>query len=215
MHVMGPELGALFYHLRNETISLNCKWIEYKTLFGTNETRIGLLNDAAPSFFGIVQKILWNDTVLHIARMTDEPEIKGKNTLTLRKLPEVVEIEMQPYLIEHLDAVLSKAKFVRDWRNRRLAHSDFHLNVTKTAKHLKSATRLQVDQVIKAINDLLNFINFGYCKTTTLFDGGFINGNAKDLLYVLREGLAAMEQQQKRLEEGKFFPEDDIPKPRI
>lgn len=53
---VGHEFGLLFYHLYNETLWLTTKWIEYKELYGTKESRIDLMNKTAPTFFYIVEK---------------------------------------------------------------------------------------------------------------------------------------------------------------
>src|SRR5205807_6827029 len=85
---MGGELGNLFYALWQEVAGLHNEWHEYVQLFGTNQSRIALMNEAAPAFFRIVQDELFDMTVLRIARITDPPKSAGKSNLTIRQLPE-------------------------------------------------------------------------------------------------------------------------------
>jgi len=68
--VLGPDLGKLHYALWNEIAWLHIKWAQYLALFGTTPERLELLNCAAPLFFRIVQDTLWEDTVLHLTRVT-------------------------------------------------------------------------------------------------------------------------------------------------
>ena len=56
------------------------KWNDFVELFGTKETRIDLLNGSAPRFFRIVQNVLWEETLLHLARLTDSPDSVGKRS---------------------------------------------------------------------------------------------------------------------------------------
>ncbi|WP_408068516.1 AbiU2 domain-containing protein [Vineibacter terrae] len=60
---------------------LHVKWEEYVELYGKRQSRVDLLNEAAPLFFRIVQDALWADTLLHIARLTDEPNSYDKPSM--------------------------------------------------------------------------------------------------------------------------------------
>ncbi len=57
---LGRERGLFFYALRNQLIWLHA---------------IALLNGRAPFFFRVVQVVLWDDVLLHIARLTDPPKV--------------------------------------------------------------------------------------------------------------------------------------------
>jgi AbiU2 len=87
---MGRPLGAVFSALTRELVWLHVKWGEYMELFGTSPERIELLNNAAPTFFGIVQNIMWEDSMRHIARLTDPPKSVRKENLTIKTLPDLV-----------------------------------------------------------------------------------------------------------------------------
>lgn len=45
------RLRDVYGALENELVWIHGRWIMYRQLFGTNELRIELLNDVAPSFF--------------------------------------------------------------------------------------------------------------------------------------------------------------------
>jgi hypothetical protein len=68
---MGADFGAFWDAFRNELIVLHAKWQQYRKLYGTSDERIGLLNSSAGFFFGLVHDVMWDDIVLHIARLTD------------------------------------------------------------------------------------------------------------------------------------------------
>lgn len=93
---MGPELGDLFFRLSNECVSLHWKWEEFVSLFGTSPERISLLNKSAGAFFRIVQDTLWENVLLHIARLMDPPQSVGKDNLCLRRLLALVAAPIRP-----------------------------------------------------------------------------------------------------------------------
>jgi hypothetical protein len=208
VRAMGHDLGNTFFEFRNECITLHWKWEEYVALFGTNPGRIELLNRAAGAFFRIVQDTLWEDVVLRIARLTDAPKSMGKDNLTLQRLPALVETALQGKVETLLQECLNKGSFARDWRNRRLAHSDLALVLgDKTAAPLAPASRKDVTEVLAAIVALLNSVQTHYLRSEAMYELRPI-GNAETLLYVLRDGLQAEEDRQKRFESGTCTKED-------
>src|ERR1700722_9890013 len=143
---MGEELGAQFDALWHDVVWLHRKWSEYVVLFGLKESRVRLLNRAAPRFFHMIQSVLWEETLLHIARVTDNPTSPGqKQNLTIRNLPDLIG---DPHIRATVSVLVAKAidetKFCRDWRNRHIAHRDLDLITKKSAVPLKGASRKQV-----------------------------------------------------------------------
>ena len=65
---MGAELGNYYHHLENELTFLYMKWQEYLGLFGKEEC-VNVLNETASGSFFIIQQSLWDDIVLHVARL--------------------------------------------------------------------------------------------------------------------------------------------------
>jgi hypothetical protein len=205
---MGIELGSLYYVLWIELLWVNTKWGEYVELFGTKPSRIELMNRAAGLFFRIVQDTLWEDTFLHITRLTDQPEYRGKERLTILKLPDLIsDQEFKGRLSKLIDVAVEKAEFCRDWRNRRIAHRDFKLAMEKGAKPLKSANCVKVKDVLSSISDVLNTISSYYVGEITEFsDRGELRG-AYSLLYIIDNGLKGENERIERLNAG--IPRDD------
>ena len=90
LQAMGEEVGSIYSQLWQELAWLYREWAEYVALFGTKESRVELLNEAAPAFTRIVQDSLWEGVILHIARLTDPPKSVGKRNLSIRALEEAV-----------------------------------------------------------------------------------------------------------------------------
>ena len=215
IEAMGPELARLFYQLGIECNWLHWKWGEYVTLFGTKPERIALLNDAAASFFWIVETSLREDILLHIARLVEPPKLGRKGNLTLQLLPNIVEMTIRTDTKKLLQTCRTKCKFARDWRNRHIAHRDLRLALGKTAKPLEQATRRAVREAIDSITALLNKVELHYLGFTMEYGiTGPLRG-AEALLYVLRDGLQAEARRQQRLESGNLEPKDWDPPPEL
>lgn len=74
----------MFYALYNEVAWLHVRWREFTELFGLKPERVDVLNQTAGAFFRLVQDAMWEETLLHLSRITDKPKVGGKDTLTLQ-----------------------------------------------------------------------------------------------------------------------------------
>jgi hypothetical protein len=187
---MSMELGQTFFRLLNESARVHLKWQEYVALFGTDPSRIELLNRAAAGFFRLVQESLWDDILLHISRLTDPRIVATKDTLTLERLPHLVDAELCPDAQRLLQVIHDKTLFARDWRIRRIAHPDVRAALHRGAAPLEEATRQSVEEALDAIAQLLNIIECHYCGSAlTRYDRASHPGDAEALLQVLRQAV--------------------------
>jgi hypothetical protein len=210
LDAMGPDLGRLYSLLVDECSLLHLQWAEYKVLFGTSPGRIDLMNRAAPAFFSQLQNTLWEAIILHIARLMDPASSpgKGKENATLLRLSQLVDSAIQPKIDILLGVARAKCKFSQDWRNRHIAHRDLNLALNGNAKPLESVSRLNVQSSLEAIAAVLNVIESHYrdCGTVAYEHSIELLGGAKALLYLLRDGLDAHEDFERRQMSGKLLP---------
>lgn len=208
--ILGEDLGNRYHALSNELAWLYSKWGEYEELFGKKPERIELINKAAGHFFRIVQDSLWEDALLHIARLTDPPKSAGKENLTIRKLPDLIEqASLREKVTELIEVSVKNADFCRDWRNRRIAHKDLGLALSIGAEPLKPASRAKVKEALNSISDVMNAISNHYMDSTTMYENvGGSPGGAVSLLYVLDDGLIAEKEKHERRKAGNYRLED-------
>lgn len=209
--IMGEPLGELHHYLWQELVWLYSKWYEFEILFWQKPSRIDLMNEAAPYFFYIIQTVLMEDIILGIARITDRPKIAGKETLTIRRIPQLLDGHQQ--LNEEISSLVSIARdktlFCRDWRNRRIAHRDLLLTTKKETKELASASYAQIKDALKSIANILNLISHYFLDSTTAFEiKASEPGNSESLLYVIHDGLKAYKEREDRIDKGKEKPDD-------
>lgn len=207
--VMGEPLGSIFHALWQEVAWLHRKWDEYVELYGTKSSRVDLLNKAAPTFFRIVQDVLWQETLLHIARLSDPPSSAGKPNLTIQRLPPLVaDAEVAQRVKTLTEKAVEASAFCRDWRNRRIAHRDLNLALENGAIPLSPASREKVKLALNAFVDVLNAVTQHYMDSTSFFDVGGHAGGAASLIYVIDDGLRAEAERQARHHGGEVRAED-------
>ncbi len=206
---LGPVLGAHYNALYNEVAWLHLRWKQYKDLFGTSPSRIAILNQAAGLLFRFVQDGLWEDTLLHLTRLTDPPKSRGKENLTVQALPTLIEdAEFQKEIAGLVEAALNSTGFAKDWRNRRLAHTDLKLAIQQVAEPLAPASRKNATDAINAVSRVIQRLSEYYLKSDLVFDVITSGDDAVSLLYVIRDGLKAEEEKRARFKEGKLSAED-------
>lgn len=207
---MGPRLGTVYNALWTEVTWLHAKWKEYGKLYGRSAARVALLNQVASHFFRLLQDALLEDTLLHLARLTDPPTSVGRANLTLRRLPALISDGQLAAQVESLVGVAQAAcEPARLWRNRRLAHRDLALAVATATDPLPGISRADVQRALDAISAVLNRLERHYWNSHTCYELFITPANDADsLVYYLGKGLRAEQQRLERLREGKPLPED-------
>jgi HEPN superfamily AbiU2-like protein len=202
---MGPKLGPAFHGLWNDCASLHLKWREYRSVFGTSEARIDLLNAAARGFFGLAQDALWESVILHICRFTDPAKPSGRETLSLDCLPGLIDdFPQRRPVIDLVALAVSRSAFARDWRHRYLAHRDRQLALMPEVKPLAPASREDAQNAIDAITAVLAHVESHYCqRLPTMFEHLSQLGDGEALLRVLRDGIEAREAALRRIGTGE------------
>lgn len=209
--VLGNDFGKLYNSLYNEVVWINFKWLEYKELFGKKESRVEMLNKTAPFLFFVIQKTLWENILLGIARITDPAKMYGKSNVTIKALPDFIADEsFKEKIKEKIESINSKSNFCRDWRNRWIAHKDLLLSINENAEPLSHASRKQVDESLEMIFELINKIEDKYFKSTTMFKllSSDNRKGAISLLCIIDDGLDSRKELLERLKSGNFDSND-------
>lgn len=210
---MGFELGSLYNSLYNEIIWLHYKWSEFEELYGTKESQIEIINQSAPFFFFIIQKVLWENILLGIARITDPAKSRGKKNITIQALPGLIHDEKLKGKIESsIKIILEKTKFCRDLRNRWISHHDYELSINDNAKPLENANRHLVTESLEEIEKTINLLLNEYVQSTLMLKVIRSSNGSLALLQVLRDGLKERENYFKRISTRSLVNDDIYPK---
>jgi hypothetical protein len=203
---MGVEFGSLFYSLRNELLWLTYRWIEFRELYGTKETRVQLLNNSAPFLFYTIQNVLWENLLLGVAKIMDSPISMGKKNITLKSIPLFIEEDaFKDEILSILTQLETESMFCRDWRNRWIAHKDHELSVNKDkAKPLEVATRLKFRTALELMHQLYNKVSLKYLGSQMAFEFMFSDKGAISLLSLLEKGLRFEQESLEKKLNGEW-----------
>jgi hypothetical protein len=217
LSVLGSKLGPLYHSLYNELIWAHVRWAHYRALYGTNQQRVDLLNEAAGQFFYIHQDTALSHTILDLCRLTDPPGSGLGARLTVRALaepilPHVLNSKVAPLV----EAAVVSTEFARDLRNRRIAHHELSVALGRTVTPLIPATGEKIEKALSAIAQPLRAVNAHYFASDIAFTPTFAGGgDANWLLHVLREGVRAQRRRHERMERGQPNDDDLNPDPPI
>jgi hypothetical protein len=203
---LGPTLGPLYYALYDEFTWLHAKWNQYRILFAPEH--IELLNRVAPFFFRVIRGALSENLVMHIARLTDPPRTERgrKNSLTLLRLnpahvPELAAPKNEALSRELLKLIAkarAEAAWVRDWRNRRLAHRDLELAVDGQKKPLPRISPARMERTLETIGAVLNKIEDHFYHRKILFTHVITRDDAESLLCYLKIAVEAETREREQ-----------------
>jgi hypothetical protein len=216
---MGLELSELFDAISNELTTVHFRWKQYRILFAEKPSRIDLLNESAPFFFQIIQNALMEDTLLGIARLVGPAKSAGKSNLSLERLTKLIRnpkfAELQKEAENLVETAKNLGEFAIEWRHRRIAHQDLDLVLGKSPTPLPDVTRDRIEKVLSALGEVLNRIAVGYGGSPTAYSWVVAPDDAKELLYVIRDGLLHRRESQERLQRGEpsdadLEPREDI-----
>jgi hypothetical protein len=210
IETLGKEFGLLYDSIYNEFLWLSIKWLEYIELYGTKKSRIDILNSAAPSFFYTIQKILWENILLGICKLTDHSKSRGKKNVSVNSLLDFIDDEILKNNVKVKTNELMEATiFCRDWRNRYISHTDYFLTTDENAKPLEVASKEKMNLVFTLFQELINIFQNHYFNVTTAFDMVENRKGAISLLYVLDEGIESRKIREDRIRSG-IYSESDL-----
>lgn len=197
---MGQDLGEIHFLLWRDLTWLHFEWDQYFTLFGTNPSRIDVMNKAAPRFFWSLDRVLWQDILLSLSRLGDPAGTGSQKNLTFLRLLRVLPPNGPRSELESAIEEFEKAaKFARDWRHTLLAHRELYHATDPEINSLPHASRESVINALRAAAVVLNVVELHYQKSTTAYDMAHDSiGGAFDLIYLLDRGLHERESDEER-----------------
>ena len=195
---LGKDFGTVLYEIRNDWLTALVRLKEYRVLFSDHDA-VKLLNAAGAAFMWDVQQILWRDLLLHVTRLTDPATMGGHKNLSVRALPQFCERQKlqteYPELHALVQALVETAETAadapRDWRNRRISHSDLGLAIDPDADSLAPTSLRQVQRALDAVHAVISTIAGEVLKHETPNDV-MVGPRAKAFLAYLEQLVTAV-----------------------
>jgi len=157
-----------------------------------------------------VQGVLFEETLLGIARLIGPHESVNKPNLSIQRLPALCNAGIQAEILRLVGEAKAAGSFANDWRNRHIAHRDLELAMGTSARALEPATREKVEASLSALRDVMNEIEQVYCNAVTAYYS-VTPWDAESLLFVLRDGLLREKDRRTRWNKGERHDDDINP----
>ena len=189
IRILGVELGTQYNFLYNEIVTTQTLYNEFSFLYIESDKRMNVMNETAPFFFFLLQKVFWEYILLGISRVTDPPKSGSKKNITIRSFPTLItDMQIQPEIIKNVDEIINDSEFCRYWRNKWISHLDYSYNLEKEDKPGMEATPLKVKNLLNKIQNLMNLIQVNFFHSTVAYDIPLSARGSNSLLYFLEKG---------------------------
>jgi hypothetical protein len=174
----------------NSCVFLQSQWAHFRTLFEGSDLKRELLEATAPTFFRDLNRLFIEHLVLHICRLTDEAQTRGRKNLTAKFLLEHSDWSNAPDALAKLRLISASIHNFRQRillaRNSFVAHHD--LSAVRADKSLGSASDAEWKQFWLDLEGFLDLLFRQYVNPDLHFCWREIAGmsDADSLLTALR-----------------------------
>ena len=208
---MSPESTSIpdpvFRILDREFTWIHVRWDLYRQLFRTSSLRLELLSDIASTFFVHLERILRDDIILSLCRITHQAKSCGEDNATLKQLVVVLSNAGESALAKQLESripqIEQQVEPFRDHRNKRIAHSDLPL-LLDGASVLEPITESMITRLLASIDDFMNAYNLHFGHGHTIYSAVSVPNHAASLMAKLKS--AAVLEDKLREDPMKWFP---------
>lgn len=157
---MADEYKELLSAIEKEFTQLRYRWELFRQLFDSGQEKVDLLNKSGSNVFQLLQKLIIDDTMMTLCRLSDRASSMGYENASIRNLcektkgilPEETNKEIETKLLElneHMTNILTL-------RNKALSHTDFtHALNTEL---LPRPTYDELERSIDVVKNILNAI---------------------------------------------------------
>lgn len=155
--LLGAELASMYYYVSQDIFLLRDQWRTYKSLFGTNEQRVELLDGISRNVTRTIEKTLFEAVLMGLRRITDKANSKrNERSVTVKAFARHFEGDDLKHMKRLINEAERAADFAQHWANKKIAHSDYEYR--KGNLRLKPALRAKVDDAIEKIASVVKWI---------------------------------------------------------
>ncbi len=147
---LGEDRGRYVKAVENDLFNLRMHAEVYEAFFGTNNERVDLFNSISGDTAYWIERSMFESLVLQVCRLTDPVVSLGKKrNVTVNALPSLLSGAPDGELEARIVKAESSTRFARDWRNRRIAHTDEQIRLGSAT--LDNASRAKLKEAIETI----------------------------------------------------------------
>ena len=161
------DLFTIFESINKDVIQISYRWKIYLQLFDSGEENLNLLNTIGSNVFSILQKLIVDDTILALSRLTDKVGLPGKENASIGNFLNMARPSLRETSLSELsnayNKLISHSEHMRTYRNELVAHKD--------KKHVLGAKQfagVRYEEIENSIEEIHNIMSmfweylFGY-----------------------------------------------------
>lgn len=126
---MSDENRDLFNAIEREFIQLRYRWWLFCQLFDSGQSNIDLLNKSGSNVFQLLQKLIIDDVMMSLCRLSDPDRSMGHENASIRNVIKRVKENLSEGTKSEIEDLLSKLdehmKNISILRNKALSHTDY------------------------------------------------------------------------------------------
>jgi len=199
------ELREVYSHLARNVIETHGALDELMFLFGTSEN-VSVLNATAAAFFVRHERLLIDDIILSLSRMTDEKwSASRKNrqeNLSLARLLELSDAkyrQLRTDLRKKWTEIKGTAKQLRMYRHKLLAHASLADYLSPSTKLGQDISIASIKKLLEQISDFLNAFDYFFTGVETTYSCPASYGDANDLIAYLNLAIETEKKTKNEL----------------
>jgi len=190
---MPQAIDELFEFLRREVVWLHGRWIVFEQLYNKSADRVELLNEAASTFFYLLQHMMLDDLQLSLSKLTDPAKKNG----SLQQLQRRLKKHGDPKLSADADKVLQKlieaATPFRTWRDKQIAHYDLGVALQQHVQPMPDIYYRALAEALRLVREYMNLIEGYYHDSTRAYENFIMHSDGEMLVNMLKFGLRYQE----------------------
>ncbi|WP_342058506.1 AbiU2 domain-containing protein [Aeromonas sp. OTU364] len=214
---MDEHLQKVFDRMKQELNHIHYRWTLYRQVFGTNPSRIKLINRTSSSIFVEFQWLIIDYMVISLSKLTDRARMQGNNNLSFHYLIEKVRgngnVELTDELNAELEVLTIACEKFREIRNKRVAHNDLVVALDEYDSPLPGVSRADIEKALFHARNLMNKVELHFNDSQTLYEEIIIplENDGRSVLIWLQKGLMYEQLEDEGLIEcGKWRELGDL-----
>jgi len=149
---------TLLEAIEHQFVQLNYRWKVFLQLFDSGQENIDLLNASGRNVFALFQKLLIDDAMGSLCRLTDPAGTGDKTNASLKKLLEASRPNLDSSAYDNLVRILNEIevhmKNIRTLRNKAMFHASLD-----HAVGVKPPIQVTYDEIEKSMEGVREFLN--------------------------------------------------------
>lgn len=188
---MSEEIMDTLEGLKQDVLWVSLIWRRFNQLYAHSDARSKILSNAAGGFFGMLQRMIVDASIITLSRLTDPPANRYQENLTLQRLLYMVKEDDSKELDEKVSRLFEELENLMEplrlHRSKRIAHRDF--GVALQDYKLPPAIKGDIDRAVELVCQIMNAVEEHYFERATLYEAMGIPGDIDSLLHFLEEGM--------------------------